>query len=119
MNILPIVVESEIPTLLPDDVVELTKNEMKKELFYKLSKQISTGQWLAIKLNEVDSKEHPEITTDPMIRKMWIDLELKQIENEYVKIVSPITSNYKSHKGFFKKLKLLFSRKVVYTDENN
>jgi len=93
------------------------ENKQKAELVQQAANKIGYRQWVAIKLDA--TTRSPEPWEDPLKPTEIIStLELKPIKEEHVEVrVMEPRFCHKEYKGFWKKLKLAFSKKVAYTEE--
>ena len=91
------------------------EEELKKEIYLEASQKLPNNNWFTVKYR---SKVEKDFVADPLSPTYLIGaLTIQPTQHEYVKTVVPVFVTYKEHKGFWKKLKLLFSKKSVYTEE--
>jgi len=113
-----ITVKARISDKYETEVISSIKTEMKNEIFHKVATEMPENTWFAIRLRVAKTTNYIMGPADPLAPPELIaNLEIKPVQDEYVKIVSPAFVNYKRQKGFWKRLKLLFSRKAIYTEE--
>ena len=114
----------EIKNCVPKSVVDSSSakayldtlwSHQKEELLQEIKKLPMRTKWVI----EFDRGIiPPSVRDDPILDSLCIST--LTIDNVLEKQVTICTSrsDLKEHKGFWKKLKLLFSKKVVYTLEN-
>ena len=91
------------------NIVLAIKKEQEAAIFKDAIQDIPTDKWVAIKLSSKIQK--PD--TFEVQEKLVTTLEIQDIEEKKVKL----PKQRKEYTGFWKKLKLAFSKKVAYTEE--
>lgn len=104
--------------------------ETKPELFNKYIEQhrvelfkqldIKDGQPIVLTFKSVNTIDHPESISyrDPLADvELITSVDVKYPITRQVVITKSIQEDYIEHKGFWSKLKLLFSKKSIYTKD--
>lgn len=92
--------------------------EHRVELFKQLD--IKDGQPIVLTFKSVNTIDHPEYIgdRDPLADvELITTVDIKYPITRQVVITKSIQENYIEHKGFWSKLKLLFSKRPVYMKE--
>lgn len=86
----------------------------------KLKQKISLFENLFIEDDQpviLTFNTNTETSTDPLATTIVTQLEVKYPITNHVVIAESIRESYIEHKSFWRKLKLLFSKKSIYTKE--
>jgi len=93
------------------NIMMAIKREQEAAILKDAVVDIPNNTWVAIRLSSEYKKAG--VTDFDTQDKLITTLDIKDIKEEKVDIPKP----RKEYKGFWKKLKLAFSKKVVYTEE--
>ena len=90
--------------------------EHRVELFKQLD--IKDDQPIVLTFKSVNTIDHPEYISDPLADvELRTTVDVKYPITRQVVITKSTQENYIEHKGFWSKLKLLFSKRPVYMKE--
>ena len=99
------------------DLLEKYIQDQRMELFKSLD--IKDGQPILLIFKSASTLDHPELLSDPLQdMELRTSVKVEYPSTRHVIVNQMIGENYKEHKRFWSKLKLLFSKKVVYTKES-
>lgn len=91
--------------------------EQRVELFKQIS--IEDGQPVVLTFKSINTIDNPEYRScvDPLSDEIITNVKADYPATRHVVINQMMSETYKEHKSFWSKLKLLFSKKTIYTKE--